>query len=81
VNHSAKEYVRGATHPNTIEGFWSQMKRSIDGTHHVVSPKYLSSYVGEFAWKWNHRESPTPLFDLLLGRVALPHVAAVSQIG
>jgi hypothetical protein len=38
VNHRRWEYVRGDVHTNTIEGFWSQMKRSIDGTHHQVSP-------------------------------------------
>jgi hypothetical protein len=56
VNHSAKEYVRGKTHTNSIEGFWSQMKRSIDGTYHVVSPKYLQYYVNEFVFRYNYRD-------------------------
>ena len=81
VNHSAKEYVRGNAHTNTIENFWSQLKRSIDGTYHVVSPKYLSSYLGEFSWRYNFGKSPVHMFDLLLGRVALPHVAAIARIG
>ncbi len=34
INHSQEEYVRGGVSTNTIEGFWSQMKRSIDGTYH-----------------------------------------------
>ncbi|MGB4762089.1 MAG: IS1595 family transposase [Candidatus Saccharimonas sp.] len=55
VNHSAKEYVRGVIHTNTIEGFWSQMKRSIDGTYHCVSPKYLQYYVNEFVFRYNLR--------------------------
>lgn len=55
VNHSAKEYVRGLVHTNTIEGFWGQMKRSIDGTYHVVSKKYLQHYVDEFVFRYNLR--------------------------
>jgi transposase-like protein len=55
VNHSAKEYVRGTVHTNTIEGFWGQMKRSIDGTYHCVSPKYLQLYVNEFVFRYNLR--------------------------
>jgi len=37
VDHSREEYVRGAAHINTAEGYFSQLKRSIDGTHHHVS--------------------------------------------
>lgn len=55
VNHTAKEYVRDTIHTNTIEGFWSQLKRSIDGTYHVVSAKYLQSYLNEFVFRYNFR--------------------------
>lgn len=55
VNHANKEYVRGDAHTNTIEGFWGQMKRSINGTYHMVSPKYLQLYVDEFAFRYNYR--------------------------
>lgn len=55
VNHSKLEYVRGTAYTNTIEGFWSQLKRSIDGTYHAVSPKYLQSYLNEFAFRYNYR--------------------------
>lgn len=65
INHSAKQYVRGLTHVNTIEGFWSQMKRSIHGTYHAVSPKYLQSYVDEFAFRYNHRNLE-PSFSSIL---------------
>ena len=82
VKHNAREYVRGTTHTNTIEGFWSQLKRSIDGTYHVVSPKYLSSYLSEFSFRYNFgRREDAHLFDVLLGRVTLPHVLAVARIG
>jgi hypothetical protein len=55
VNHSRMEYVRGSAHTNTIEGFWSQLKRSLDGTYHAVSPKYLQHYVDEFVFRYNYR--------------------------
>lgn len=58
VNHSKLEYVRGTAHTNTIEGFWSQLKRSIDGTYHAVSPKYLQSYLDEFSFRYNYRALP-----------------------
>ena len=72
VNHGAKEYVRGNAHTNTIEGFWSQLKRSINGTYHAVSPKYLQTYVDEFSYRYNHYSSPEPLFSLILSQVVKP---------
>jgi transposase len=81
VEHGAHQYAKpDGTHTNSIEGFWSQLKRSIHGTYHVVSPKYLSSYVSEFSWRYNHRSSEIPMFDVLMGRVTLPHVAASYRI-
>jgi hypothetical protein len=55
VDHQAREYVVGAIHTNTIEGFWSQLKRAIIGTHHKVSAKYLPLYVAETQFKYNNR--------------------------
>jgi transposase len=55
VNHSKFEYARSGVHTNTIEGFWGQLKRSLDGTYHCVSPKYLQLYVNEFVYRYNHR--------------------------
>jgi transposase len=71
IKHKIKEYVRGEVHTNTIEGFWSQLKRSIDGTYHSVSLKHLQKYVDEFSWRYNHRSSDVPFFDLLIRRVVL----------
>ncbi len=66
VEHGAKEYARGDVHVNTLEGFWSQMKRSLNGTYHAVSPKHLQSYVNEFSYRYNHRLASSPIFfDLL----------------
>jgi transposase len=56
VNHSKKEFGRGNVNTNTIEGFWSQLKRSLHGTYHAVSPKYLQLYVNEFVFRYNYRE-------------------------
>lgn len=67
INHKIDKYVRGKVHTNTIEGFWSQLKRSIDGTHHAVSPKYLQSYLNQFVYQYNYREIST--FPFLLKQV------------
>jgi transposase-like protein len=56
VDHSEKEYVRGQAHTNTAEGFFSQLQRSIDGTHHSVSPEHLHRYVTEYEFRYNARK-------------------------
>ncbi len=56
VDHGKGEYVRGDAHTNTAEGFFSQFKRSLDGTHHHVSAKHLHRYTGEFDFRYNSRE-------------------------
>ncbi|MEO6761873.1 MAG: IS1595 family transposase [Candidatus Saccharimonadales bacterium] len=70
VNHSRLEYVRGNDHTNTIEGYWSQLKRSIDGTYHSVSAKYLQQYLNEFSFRYNLRS--VPICPVLLERAAKP---------
>jgi transposase-like protein len=55
VSHSAKKYVVGAIHTNTIEGFWSMVKRGVMGSYHKVSKKYLPLYVAEFQFRYNNR--------------------------
>jgi transposase-like protein len=58
VKHSAKQYVVGAIHTNTIEGFWSLVKRSIVGSYHQVSKKYLPLYIAEAQFRYNNRKNP-----------------------
>ncbi|MEA2899717.1 MAG: hypothetical protein QOJ84_5332 [Bradyrhizobium sp.] len=57
VNHRAKQYVVGAVHTNTIEGFWSIFKRGVVGSFHKVSAKYMPLYVAEFQFRYNHRHN------------------------
>jgi transposase-like protein len=55
VTHRTGEYVRGKAHTNTAEGYFSQLKRSIDGTHHHVSKQHLHRYLAEFDHRYNSR--------------------------
>lgn len=55
IDHARGQYVVGAIHTNTIEGFWSLIKRGVVGTFHKVSPKYLPLYVAEFQFRYNNR--------------------------
>jgi transposase-like protein len=56
VDHGKEEYVRGDAHINTAEGYFSQLKRSIDGTHHHVSDKHLPRYLVEFDYRYSTRK-------------------------
>lgn len=80
VNHSAGEYVSGRIHTNTIEGFWSQVKRSIDGTHHSVSRKYLQHYVDEFSFRYNRRFFGVDIFASVLANLPPAKAAAETSI-
>jgi transposase-like protein len=57
VNHGKGQYVVGAIHTQTIEGFWSLIKRGIVGNFHKVSAKYLPLYVVAFEFRYNNREN------------------------
>lgn len=56
VTHSAGEYVRGDIHSNTIESYFSLLKRSIVGAYHNVSRQHLGRYCDEVCFRWNHRQ-------------------------
>lgn len=57
VKHSENEYVRGDAHTNTVEGFFSILKRGLYGTYQHVSEAHLHRYLNEFDHRYNHREA------------------------
>ena len=70
VDHTAFEYVREEVTTNHVEGYFSQLKRSIDGTHHHVSRPHLFRYLGEFDFRYSTRKiSDAERVALLMGRV------------
>jgi transposase-like protein len=71
VSHASKVYVSGNVHTNTIDGFWSLLKRGINGTYHAISGKYLQSYVDEYVFRYNHRKDEAPMFKVFLNRISL----------
>ena len=56
VNHTKKEYVRGDVTTNSVEGFFSLIKRGVYGTFHSVSKHHLHRYLAEFEFRYNHRK-------------------------
>ena len=69
VNHTQKVYVAGDVHTNTIDGFWSLVKRGIGGVYHSVSAKHLQSYLDEYSFRYNRRDSGNLVFSSILARV------------
>lgn len=57
VMHSRGEYVRGDAYTNTVEGYFSILKRGLIGTFHHVGEQHLQRYVTEFDFRYNHRET------------------------
>jgi len=55
VCHSAEEYVRGAAHTNTIEGYFSIFKRGMKGVYQHCAEKHLHRYLAEFDFRYNTR--------------------------
>lgn len=56
VNHRIGEYVRGDTHTNTVENYFSILRRGLGGIYQHVSARHLKRYVGEFDFRYSHRE-------------------------
>jgi transposase-like protein len=71
IKHANKIYVMGDVHTQTIEGFWSLVKRGIGGVYHSVSRKYLQTYLDEYAFRYNRRDATVPMFVSLLEQVPL----------
>jgi len=69
INHSEKVYVTGDIHTNTVEGFWSLVKRGISGVYHSVGSTYLQSYLDEYSFRYNRRSDTQPMFLSFLKQV------------
>ena len=69
INHSVA-YSDGATHTNTIEGFWALLKRAWYGSHHHYSRKLAPLFIAESAWKYNHRDDENAFALFLRGAMA-----------
>jgi transposase-like protein len=77
INHSEKVYVTGRNiHTNTIEGFWSLIKRGISGVYHNVGRHYLQSYLNEYSFRYNRRFDEQPMFMSFLKQVEKRDVVA-----
>ncbi len=70
VRHTEKVYVSGNVHTQTIDGFFSNLKRGIAGTYHSVSSRWLPSYLNEYMFRYNERHNPRSMFEGLLDRAA-----------
>ncbi len=56
VNHSIKEYVRGSVHTNTVEGFFSILKRGLNGVYQHCSKQHLKRYLAEYDFRYSYRD-------------------------
>jgi transposase-like protein len=72
VNHTALEWARGIHYTNSVESFWSHLKRGISSTHVSVSPQHLEKYVNEFGFRYNFRKQPGAMFERLLTQISSP---------
>jgi transposase-like protein len=82
IRHSAKEYVRGEVHTNTVENSFSLLKRAVIGTYHQLSIKHLQRYLNEFSYRFNRRED-ADMFEQTVARMAgigaMPYEKLVEQ--
>ena len=72
VNHTAKQYVDGEFHTNSVESAFSLLKRGIVGTWHKVSAKHLQAYIDEFEWRFNGRHNPELFRDTMVRLLNTP---------
>lgn len=70
VFHGSKQYANGDAYTNTMEGFWSILKRGIIGIYHRISKRHLQKYVDEFTFRYNTKHLTTgDRIEMLLGMV------------
>jgi transposase len=70
IHHASKVYVVGDIHTNTVEGFWSLIKRGIGGVYHAVGQKYLQTYLDEYSYRYNRRDQGNLIFKSILSEVS-----------
>src|SRR5579863_2479482 len=70
INHAAGVYVVGDVHTNTIDGFWSLVKRGLGGVYHSVGAKYLQTYLDEYSFRYNRRDMGNLIFREILRQVS-----------
>jgi len=70
IKHAEKVYVMGDVHTNTIEGFWSLVKRGISGVYHNVGKQYLQTYLDEYSFRYNRRDCGNLIFHAILAKVS-----------
>ena len=70
VHHRSKTFAYGDAHVNSVENFWAPLKLSIRGTHVHVSRQHLAKYLGEFAFRYNHRDVADQMFARVIGAMA-----------
>jgi transposase len=68
IKQSAKIHVAGEIHTQTIEGFWSLVRRGIGRVYHSVSAKHLQSYLDEYCFRY-HRADEAGMFTAFLERI------------
>tara|TARA_B100000508_G_C11404112_1_gene249849 strand:- start:12 stop:653 length:642 start_codon:yes stop_codon:yes gene_type:complete len=69
ISKASKIFKRGIYHTNTIEGFWSLLKRAIIGQYHKINLHYLQVYIDEICFKYNYRNSQDKGFEVVLNNL------------
>ena len=72
TKHADGIFAEGNVHTQTIENFWSLVKRGISGEYHAVSAKHLQGYLNEYVWRYDHRDDDAAMFLQLILRAARP---------
>jgi transposase-like protein len=85
VNH-AETYVNGQVHTNSLENFWSLMKRNLRGTYVAVEPFHLDRYIDEQVFRFNNRQnkSDADRFKKLLSQIVgkrLTYAEVTGKVG
>lgn len=69
IKHIAQVYVDGDTHTQTVEGFFGLFKNGVRGVYHSISVQYLQRYLDEYAFRYNRRNSRTPMFWAMMRQI------------